>query len=126
MLHKKKKAPVKCAAGQGVTSEPLDKRAERVGSAGGEAQAQQLPCAAGTAANPSSSAEGGARARLAGWEASPVLLTRCFQPLKSKCQIPLHVSLALIFSNSAVVPADFGSMLGIVLESLTGRILTHG
>lgn len=77
-------------AAAGVTSEPLDHRAECAVSLGGEVQAWQLLCAAATDTNPSSSARGGARACLAGWEARLMVLTRCFQALRSRCQVRPH------------------------------------
>lgn len=36
-----------------------------------------------------------------------MMLTRCFQPPKSECQIPLDFSLAPIFLNSAMVSVNF-------------------
>lgn len=62
--------------------------------------------------NPGSSAEGGARAPLAGWVARPVMLTRCFQPPRGECQIPLHFSLTPTRLNSAVVSASFTKLSG--------------
>lgn len=88
--------------------------------------AQQLLCAADRDRNPSSSAEGGAGACLAGWEASPLLLTHCFQPPNGKCQIPLHFSLAWYSHALPWCQLTSESILGIVVECSTGCIHTHG